>query len=106
MIKKFLTDAVLSLVMDKRAKDKLRAMRGEAVSTKQADDERQAHIRAIRENLDKVVTPDRQKLIQDAMAVHRAQSKIIDDLGDEEKRKLYAIAVKTLLRGETPPSKG
>ena len=36
------------------------------------------------------MTPKRQQLIKDAMAVHRAKRKILDDLSDEDRAKLVA----------------
>lgn len=46
----------------------------------------------------RVMTPQRKKIIEDAMAVQRAKATIFNDLNDEQKQRLYALAVKTLLR--------
>ncbi len=44
------------------------------------------------------ITSERKKLIEHALSVQRAKAHIFNDLKDEEKKKLYALAVKTLLR--------
>jgi hypothetical protein len=44
------------------------------------------------------MTPERKKIIENAMAVQRAKANIFNDLNDEQKQRLYALAVKTLLR--------
>lgn len=52
------------------------------------------------------MTPERQELIRQAMEVQRAQAKILDDLKDEDKQKLYALALKTLLGVEPDADDG
>lgn len=50
------------------------------------------------------MTPQRQQLIKDAMAVHRAKRKILDDLSDEDRAKLVAMAITALMNeGRDPP---
>jgi hypothetical protein len=44
------------------------------------------------------MTPERKKIIDDAMAVQQAKATIFNDLNDDQKQKLYALAVKALLR--------
>jgi|GEM_PF-1877396 len=51
------------------------------------------------------VTPERQALIANAMAVHRAKQKILADLDDESRAKLVAMAITTLLHQDSPPDK-
>lgn len=51
------------------------------------------------------VTPERQALIANAMAVHRAKQKILADLDDESRAKLVAMAITTLLHQDPPPAK-
>ncbi len=51
-----------------------------------------------RGTINKVMTPERQELIRGAMKIHRAKMKILDDLSDEDKKKLYVAAVKAFLR--------
>jgi hypothetical protein len=45
----------------------------------------------------RAVTPERQEILRQALAVQRAQSGIFDNLEEEDKEKLHAIAVKLLL---------
>ncbi|MEW5727449.1 MAG: hypothetical protein AB1918_06445 [Pseudomonadota bacterium] len=50
------------------------------------------------------MTPKRQQLIKDAMAVHRAKRKILDDLSDEDRARLVAMAITALMNeGREPP---
>lgn len=58
---------------------------------------RNAEIGALRKTAKRVMTPERKKLIEDALRVQRAKARILDDLEDEDKRKLYAAAVKAFL---------
>lgn len=58
---------------------------------------RDAEIGALRKTAKRVMTPERKKLIEDALRVQRAKARILDDLEDEDKRKLYAAAVKAFL---------
>lgn len=52
-----------------------------------------------------LVTAERQALIAQAMAVHRAKQKILADLDDESRAKLVAMAITTLLRQDSPADK-
>ncbi len=58
---------------------------------------RQQALAQVRAGQERMMTPERQALIQQAMAVHRAKQKILDNLTDEQRQKLVAIAVKNLL---------
>lgn len=50
------------------------------------------------------MTPKREQLIKDAMAVHRAKRKILDDLSDEDRARLVAMAITALMNeGREPP---
>jgi hypothetical protein len=61
---------------------------------------------AIRQNQGRIMTPEREKLISDAMAVHRAKQKILADLSDEERRKLMVMAMRALMNeGREPDGK-
>jgi hypothetical protein len=42
-------------------------------------------------------TPERAELIRQAMAVHKAKRKILDALSDEDRAKLLALAITTML---------
>ncbi len=90
---RFVSDALLSLVMDKTARNKLRNSRARRKVTA-----REIKINELQETVDRVMTPERQALILKAMKIQRAKSKILNDLKDEDKQKLYALAVKKLLR--------
>lgn len=52
-----------------------------------------------------LVTPERQALIAQAMAVHKAKQKILADLDDESRAKLVAMAITTLLHQDDPADK-
>jgi len=95
MIKKLLSNAMLSLVMDKQAKEKLHALRG---GRKTADsDNSGARIAPAKEATEQKPSPDRQELIAQAMAIHQSKSAILDDLTLNEKRQLQELAAKALL---------
>ncbi len=90
---KFVSRVLLSLVMEKDARVKLERWRKAGKNTT-----RENQTKAMQENARTVMTPERQELIRNALKVHRAKSKIIEDLKDEDKQRLYALAVKKLLR--------
>ncbi len=95
MIGKLISNAVLSLVMDKQAKDKLHTIRQ---NRKVAKGKVPAPMAApAEEKTDNQPVLDRQQLIEQAMAVYQTQSKIFDDLTLNEKRELQELAAKTLL---------
>ncbi|WP_413204707.1 hypothetical protein [Rhodospirillum sp. A1_3_36] len=60
-------------------------------------DARTEAMEAIRTNQARIMTPEREKLISDALAVHRAKQKILADLSDEDRRKLMVTAMRALL---------
>ncbi|HIJ42731.1 MAG: hypothetical protein QF511_12495 [Rhodospirillales bacterium] len=111
MLKKFVSKALLSVVMDKKARDRLDTIRnGKKPASREQQIEtmrnnfRQAltpegekKIESLRGTIDKVMTPERQELIRNAMKIHRAKMKILDDLSDEDKKKLYVAAVRAFL---------
>lgn len=70
-----------------------------------ADDGRAAAIAHMQAQVKDFVTPERQALIANAMAVHRAKQKILADLDDESRAKLVAMAITTLLHQDPPPDK-
>ena len=90
---KMVGNALLSLVMDKKGRDRLQQGHRTTAATG-----REGRIQDLEETAGRVMTPERQELIRQAMAVQRAKTKIFEDLKDEDKQKLYALAVKTLLR--------
>jgi hypothetical protein len=68
-----------------------------AAPTAADGDARTEAVDAIRANQARIMTPEREKLISDALAVHRAKQKILADLSDEDRRKLMVTAMRALL---------
>jgi hypothetical protein len=105
MIKKFLSDAILSMVMDKQAKDNYRhirehkkATRADAVDHVQPLSAPSATEPALEPALEP--TPDRAELIRNALAVHRDKTGILEDLSVNDRQKLFTLAEKALLGGK------
>jgi len=92
MMKSF-SKALRSLVMGKADIIKPAAKR----KIREKAPPRDKQIGALRETAERVMTPERRKLIEEAMRVHRAKSKVLDDLKDDDKKKLYAAAIKAFL---------
>ena len=59
---------------------------------------READIARMRAQVGQIVTPERQALIQNALKVHRAKRQILDQLDDESRAKLVAMAITALMR--------
>ena len=95
MIRKLLSNAMLSLVMDKQAKAKLQAIQQGRKITEDEGGMRSPLPAA--EQIEGRQSPDRRELIAQAMAIHQTQSKIFDDLTLNEKRQLQELAAKALL---------
>ncbi|MGE5515586.1 MAG: hypothetical protein ACM31D_07155 [Bacteroidota bacterium] len=76
-----------------------------AAASRPAEDERAAAIRHMQSQVKDFITPERQALIANAMAVHRAKQQILADLDDESRAKLVAMAITTLLHSEPPADK-
>jgi hypothetical protein len=107
----FLKRALLSIFIDKNARNKLDALeavkRGEPVPaakpTATADDDvlpetlvRQAIDSASAElERKKNLPPGRQALIEQALMIHDDKSKMLDDLPDEQREKLIVMAMHT-----------
>jgi len=131
MIKKFVSNALLSVFMDKRARDKLQAKSKPNASPRpQPQPESPANITdlenqmigndplenmnkdevaaLIRDSLDeaereivsnkarRTANPDRQALIDQALAIQRSKRHIVDDLPPDQREKLMFMALKTL----------
>ncbi len=151
MIKKLVSNALLSIVMDKKARDKFTAVQeqkkrppGDAADTQPAaksqkgarsekpnqaddmpatrsaarlaaktsprppsadEDDAEALIREALESAEleliqkrkkKPMTSERQALIEQAMAIHKSKSHVLDDLDQEHRDKLKFMALKTL----------
>ena len=45
----------------------------------------------------RAMTPERRKLIREALAVHRSQAKLLDELSPQDRERLRAMARKALL---------
>ncbi len=128
MIKKLVSKALLSMVMGKDARDRLgtrkeRKPAGKAptpaspkapsVAPPQASETEGTHqlimdaLRAAEQELTEKqdMTPDRQALIQQALDLQRSKAHVLDDLSQEEREKLYVVALKSLqAEPETGPS--
>jgi hypothetical protein len=53
---------------------------------------------------DRDATSERQKLIENALEVHRTQSKLLDDIDDGLKERVRTLALKKFLGEEEPKS--
>lgn len=78
---------------------------GQKPAPRPAEDGREAAIRHMQSQVKEFVTPERQALIANAMAVHRAKQQILAELDDESRAKLVAMAITTLLHSEPPADK-
>ncbi len=95
MIKKFFSKALLSMVMDKNARKKLDVLRA---AKKEGDHKTTAPDMEPsgkeKKPKKREMTPEREALIRNAMKVRQEKTKMLDDLDDEQKLKLYAAAMK------------
>lgn len=87
---KFVSKALLPLVMDKRARQRLKERReagkGGAENAAGKDDAPPERGREM--------TPEREELIRHAREVHRSKAKLLDGLSEEQRQRLYEIALK------------
>jgi len=101
MIKKFISNAMLSIVMDKQAKEKYNALKAQKQGSKAP---------AKAESLPDQDAPSgqapmsRQELIKNAMAVHKEKSKVLDELTVNERQKLHILAMQTMKLKDNNPS--
>ncbi|OJX72681.1 hypothetical protein [Magnetospirillum sp. 64-120] len=73
---------------------------GAAPSTRDQD------IARMQAQVQEFVTPERQALIQNALRVQRAKRQILEELDDESRAKLVAMAITALMReGDAPNDK-
>ena len=91
------SNVFMSLFLDEKAR-KSAAQRSKERKIAASMSAKEKEVQALRKTIGDVMTPERQELIQHAMKVRTAKAKILDDLSDEHKQKLYAIAIKTMLR--------
>lgn len=118
MFKKLVSKALLSVVMDKSARENLEIKKtikqaGKAehpptaepdpnpMSSMSHEETRQLIIdslKAAEEELGRKpeMTSEREALIQEAMAVHRSKTHILDDISEEQRQKLYVLALNSL----------
>lgn len=138
MIKKFVSNALLSMVMDKSAREKLAKRRepdapaapaaAKAGPVDQASDAAEELARTIemaladaraesgaqprqasrpapqpaRAEPAKPMTPEREKLIRDAIMIHRQKTQMLDQLDPEMREKLTVMAMMALDPGSLP----
>ena len=126
MLKKFVLKALLSFVLDKDARDRLEARKKTKPARKnpspeppnpepvqppgqtKTEDTRELildSLRAAEQELAEKpkMTPGRQALIQQAMNVRRSKEHVLNGLSQEQRDKLYVVAIKTL---QLPPGPG
>ena len=121
MIKKLISDALLSVVLDKKARNKLKrnkGVEGEVTSNTGArttPKTRENHQNEVWKALDfahrKVaargkMTPERRALIQQAISILQSKTAILDNLSQEQRDKLYIIAMKTFRLDPTAKDDG
>ncbi len=128
MIKKLVSKVLLSMVIDKDARDRLDTRKegkparkapsptppkDPSVAPPQAAETEGTHqlimdaLRAAEQELTEKqdMTPDRQALIQQALDLQRSKAHVLDDLSQEQREKLYVVALKSLqAEPETGPS--
>lgn len=103
MIKKIVSKALLSVVMDKKARDKLETIKEQSAkptdTPAKSDPENPAEARAALEQAEQELaekpkrSAERIALVEQAMALRQKQSKLLDDLSPGERRKLQAMAM-------------
>ncbi|NQU61081.1 MAG: hypothetical protein HQ512_08110 [Rhodospirillales bacterium] len=126
MIMKLVSKALLSVVMDKSAQDKIEARKKsrpkkaatpaagapQPVAVPQAaletEDTHQLIMDSLRAAEQEILgkqtaTPERQALIDQALAIQKSKAHVLDDLTQEDREKLFVMAQKAL---NTPPSAG
>ena len=100
---KFVSKALLPLVMDKKARKKLQTLRDSKNDSPPdaSPPDPQAPPAGKRE-----ITPEREELIRQARAVHRAKAKLLDDLSEEDRERLHDIALRELRRAQAKKGGG
>lgn len=97
MFKKFISNAMLSIVMDKQAKEKYHAVRESRKARKRApkvsQDAEQADSQTPREGAPPL---NREELIRNAQAVLKEKSKVLDNLTVNDRRKLQLLAMQAM----------
>ena len=112
MFRKLFSKALLSVVMDKSARENLKHKRiikkareissgegpGETPEVEDPQELIAASLKAAEEELASKpeMTPDRRALIQKALAVQRSQAHLLESLSEEQREKLYVVAMRSL----------
>lgn len=109
-------NAFMSLFLDKRARESLKAVKtGQPAAAQSAtqspvaaapqtpphptQDEINARLdEAVEARARNAASPDRRALIEQARQIHADKSKILDDLPEEQQRKLKAMALMALMK--------
>ena len=104
-VRKLITKALMSLVLDKKARQKWEKSRNRRASLETAKEDRAAAEKAAMAAAKQIVTEERQELIAQAIKVHRAKTRVLADLSDADRRKLYVMAMRTFL-GKDPDESG
>ena len=118
MLKKFVSKALLSFVLDKDARDRLEARKNpspeppnpepvQPTEQTKTEDTRELNLDALRTAEQELsekpkMTPGRQALIQQAMNVRRSKEHVLNGLSQEQRDKLYVVAIKTLQSSPGP----
>ncbi|NQU56237.1 MAG: hypothetical protein HQ513_03310 [Rhodospirillales bacterium] len=93
MIKKFISNAMLSIIMDKQAKEKYHARKAlKQGGTGPVKSENPP----VLENQAELEPMSRQELIKNAMAVHKEKSKVLDDLTINDRQRLHILAMQAM----------
>ena len=123
MLKKFVSKALLFFVLDKDARDRLEARKNpspepapeppnlepvQPTGQTKTEDTRELILDALRSTKQELaekpkMSPGRQALIQQAMNVRRSKEHVLNGLSQEQRDKLYVVAIKTL---QSPPGPG
>lgn len=93
---KFVSKALLPLVIDKQARQNLKERRAAAKAARASVGNAPAGEDAPTPEGARPLTPEREELIRQARAVHRSKAKLLDDLSEEQRQRLYEIALKQL----------
>ncbi len=100
-MRKLISKALLSIVMDKQARESLKKTKDKkaAAPPKVAND-------VAAEPEARAMTDERRDLIRNALVVRRFKSKILADLSDDDRKKLYVTAVRALMADRGPEKGG
>lgn len=93
MIKKFLSNAMLSIVMDKQAKENYRARKAQKQAPKGPLPPENF---PVQESQTQSPPLNRQELIKNALAVCKEKSKLLDDLTINDKQRLKILAMQAM----------